>query len=763
MNRKHRRQTARLEPAARFGQAASPNANTVANLFTKAVRHFQAGQLMEAMELYQQALLADPKHIGSLHHLGLVAIKIGRPEIAVDLIEQAIALNETNATLHHDICFALVALDRHADAIRHARRAIALKPDYTNAHLLLADACLRLKELDEAISAYRKALALNPSHAEVHNNLAEALLARGDLDEAAPCFEHALRLKPELAGAYSNLATIHFLRGDVTRALTVIMQGLEIRETPLLKSMFMTYLRFAAALPDSSRLRGYVVRGMSEPWGRPRAVATACITLVKSDLSIKRSIDRATAAWPARLSCDELFGPDGLRAVSNDQVLRALLHNTCVNDAPFERFLTLSRSALLDAATAASTKDDGDNEMLAFACTLARQCFINEYVFAYGADERARIDTLRDQVAAALRSGDPFAALPVAVVACFEPLYSVPDFEALLERAWPGELDDVLTQQVREPVAERALRSRIPQLTPIENDVSRLVQSQYEESPYPRWVKCAPDEITYAIDERLRLDFPGARYRPIGRKDPLDVLIAGCGTGQQAVMTARRYAGARILAVDLSRASLCYAKYRTDALGLHNIAYGQADILRLASLGRQFDVIACSGVLHHLADPLEGWRVLLSILQPNGVMHVALYSELARADVVAAREFITARGYRANVDDIRRYRQDVLALADDAAEKAIARRADFYTSSNCRDLLFHVQEHRFMLPQIKDFLATNGLALLGFDHDADVSLRYRAQFPDDAACTDLDHWHEYEQRNPHTFAHMYQFTVQKQA
>src|SRR4029453_14664497 len=97
------------------------------------------------------------------------------------------------------------------------------------------------------------------------------------------------------------------------------------------------------------------------------------------------------------------------------------------------------------------------------------------------------------------------------------------------------------------------------------------------------------------IDARLRSDFPNARYRPIGRADHLDVLIAGCGTGQQAVMTARRFAGARVLAVDLSIASLCYAKYRTDALGLNNIEYGQADILKLASLGRQFDLIACSG------------------------------------------------------------------------------------------------------------------------------------------------------------------------
>ena len=189
------------------------------------------------------------------------------------------------------------------------------------------------------------------------------------------------------------------------------------------------------------------------------------------------------------MPCTELFGADGLCAVASDPILRALLQNAYVSDIPLERFLTLARSALLDAATVPAT-DDAD-PALAFACTLARQCFINEYVFAYAADEKVKVATLRDQVTAALQSGDPIAALPLAVIASYEPLYSIPGFDALLARSWSGDVADLLTQQIREPLAERDLRTNIPQLTPIENDVSLLVQNQYEESPYPRWVKCA--------------------------------------------------------------------------------------------------------------------------------------------------------------------------------------------------------------------------------------------------------------------------------
>jgi 2-polyprenyl-3-methyl-5-hydroxy-6-metoxy-1,4-benzoquinol methylase/Flp pilus assembly protein TadD len=763
MNRKQRRQMGRLEPATAIRTVSGLSAAPAAILFAKGVQQFQAGRLIEAMDCYQQALAADPQHYRSLHQLGVIAIKIARPEVAVDMIGRAIALNAASATLHHDLCVAMIALDRYADAASHARRAIALKPDFHNAYLLLGDAHLKLRNLDEAIAAYRHALALDSNHARAHNNLAEALLAQGHLNEAAQSFNEALRLEPGLVTAYNNLGTIHYLAGDIPHALTFVIQGLQIEEAPFLKVLFLNCLRQVASIPDSDRLRQYVVRALSEPWGRPGSLVVASIALVKCDPQIKDSIDRAVTAWPARLSCEELFGSEGLRATGSDPVLRAVLQNAYVHDIPLERFLTLARSALLDAATAASATDDAGDVMLTFACTLARQCFINEYVFACAPDEQTQVAALRDQMAAALRSGDPVAVLPLAVIASYEPLYSIPGFETLLTRSWPGEIDELLTQQVREPLAERGLRDTIARLTPVENDVSLLVQRQYEESPYPRWVRCATDAFTQPVDMRLRGDFPHSCYRPIGRADGLDVLIAGCGTGQHAVIMAKRYASARVLAVDLSLASLGYAKYRTDALGLDNIEYGQADILKLASLDRQFDVVACGGVLHHLADPVQGWRVLLSILRPNGIMHIALYSELARADVVAARGFIAERGYQATTGDINRCRQDILTLDEVSPVRAIARRVDFYATSDCRDLLFHVQEHRFTLPQIKMLLADNGLTLIGFEHDADVLIRYRQQFPNDPACTNLDHWHAYEQQNPHTFRGMYQFIVQKQA
>ena len=76
-------------------------------------------------------------------------------------------------------------------------------------------------------------------------------------------------------------------------------------------------------------------------------------------------------------------------------------------------------------------------------------------------------------------------------VAAYIPLAMLPASEKLLIRKWPAAIDRLLDQQVREPLKERELEPSIPRLTPIEDRVSRLVQEQYEESPYPRWIKSA--------------------------------------------------------------------------------------------------------------------------------------------------------------------------------------------------------------------------------------------------------------------------------
>lgn len=243
-----------------------------------------------------------------------------------------------------------------------------------------------------------------------------------------------------------------------------------------------------------------------------------------------------------------------------------------------------------------------------------------------------------------------------------------------------------------------------------------------------------------------------------------EILIAGCGTGQHALTTAKRFKSANVLALDLSLSSLSYAARKTNELGISNIEYAQADILELGNLGRQFDVIESAGVLHHLADPLAGWLVLVGLLRPGGIMKIGLYSEIARQEIVAGRTFIADGGYTSSIEDIRQCRQDFIAMAGDGntAMKKICNYHDFFSLSMCRDLLFHVQEHRFSLPQIESALDSLKLEFLGFEMRRQNTMKmFKEVNPEECDLTSFALWHEFEQKNPDTFAEMYQFWCKK--
>jgi SAM-dependent methyltransferase len=335
------------------------------------------------------------------------------------------------------------------------------------------------------------------------------------------------------------------------------------------------------------------------------------------------------------------------------------------------------------------------------------------------------------------------------------PLHKLPMASSLMNRQWPDIIEKLLTQQIREPLAEAADCDDIPRLTPIDDATSLQVQNQYEENPYPRWntlAKAKPTIIGEFLFETLGTSPP---FWPRNAQG-IDILIAGCGTGQHSIDTALRFPKARLLAVDISRASLAYARRKSRAWGLTNIKYAQGDILELAAPGLCFDVIEAVGVLHHLSDPAAGWKLLLSLLRPNGLMFVGLYSEIARRSLTAARKLIAERGYRASCDDIRSCRQDLILRDSMPPFK------DFSSTSGCRDLLFHVMEHQFTLPQIGAFLETNNLDFLGFEQlPPDVREQFERQFSESTAIRDLASWHTFEQTHPLTFANMYCFWIQK--
>lgn len=568
---------------------------------------------------------------------------------------------------------------------------------------------------NEAQEICRQILAREPAHVQSLNLLGLMAQASGDHRAAVKMFAKAIASDEVNAACHYNVGNSYQALGHRTKAIAHFSQALAL--------------------------------GMDDK----------AVTFILQSPTIARYAARIAGKWPLPITNVELFGTESVIPLANDLFLRCAMEATTLPNVQLETLLGYARAELLRLA-AEQGGDNGeiDDGIVAFACALARQCFINEYVYVQAGAESGLASALRDRLLQNLASGVAITPLTLAVVAAYFPLHAIPMAEALLRRDWPATVASLLQAQVREPLEEAGERASIAMLAPIQNSVSLQVMRQYEENPYPRWTINPLN--AFAADQAR-----GRTIQTAEQQAELDILIAGCGTGSHAIQIAQVYPNARLLAVDVSLTSLAYARRKTRELGLRNIEYAQADILELGTIDRRFDSIESVGVLHHLAEPTAGWRVLVSLLRPGGKMRIGLYSNLARRVIAEARARIAARGYRAAVDDIRRCRQEIIREAKHW--KTLIGAKDFYSMSGCRDLLFNVMEHRFTIPEIAAFLNENDLSFLAFEpfDDPTVIEKFHKQFPGAADEANLDQWHRFEADHPETFWDMYVFMVVKNA
>ncbi len=730
----------------------------------------QQGQYGQAEQLARSLTERFPQSGVAWKILGTSLFKQGKdPRQA---LQKALELLPGDAEVHRVVGSALQDGGQLEGAAASYRQALSLKPDDDQAYGGLGCVLRDLGRMEEAQSCFERALALNAGNAEAHFNLGVLRWRHGALNAAETCFEQALASNADYAEACHELACLLASRKEPAQAQKYYEQTLTLGLNRLARPGEMRKMRdIRMVLVHSARrvsfgnsplaLRNALLRAISEPWCRPALVAHSCCALIKLEPEVGRLVARAVAAWPQRLSAGELYGETGLATVAADSLLRGLLVSLPVCDGELERFLTLARRILLAAAHGGGERPEAENAALDFYAALARQCFINEYVFALSGDEAGQAAALRDALAQSALAGGAISPAGLLALACYFPLHTLPGIGALLERAWPEPVAAVLRQQVVEPAEEIRARGEIPRLTEIDGEVSVSVRQQYEENPYPRWVRTAYPNIPLSIDGILRQRFPLGDYRPLALSAPAEILIAGCGTGQQPIEAALRYRDAKLLAIDLSLSSICYARRKTRELGIGSIDYAQADIMKLGGLDRRFDVIESSGVLHHLEDPFAGWRVLLSLLRPGGVMLLGFYSEVARRDIIRGRAYIAEQAYESTAEGIRRCRQDLMSSRATVDLGNTLQSPDFFSTSACRDLLFHVQEHHLTLAGIQSFLRENSLVFLGFEIEPGALHAYRRRFPDDPAATRLDQWALFEEENPYLFQGMYQFWVQR--
>jgi 2-polyprenyl-3-methyl-5-hydroxy-6-metoxy-1,4-benzoquinol methylase len=651
------------------------------------------------------------------------------------------------------------------EALKHLRRAAAGRPGDEAITGTLVSVLLDTGRPEEA----RSILDAAPPTVARLRQLAHIHERAGRRPEAERALRRAIALAPDEPETWQQAATLWLRTGERARAMPYARRGARLepgsaRAWALFGQSLNGLSPVGAAGAGCDAFAADLLEALHQPATENAHLLHAIVGVLGRNPALAR-LGAAAAGPDPDAAVAALLQDVTVHALPRDRLLRALLETTVVSDRGLERALTVLRRVLLGLAEHEGLSVLDHPDWLPFLCALAGQCFLNEYAYFETPEETAAVARLNAAMLAVAERQEAPVPVHVALYAAYRPLARWPMVADLVAyRSWPEPVVTLLLRQAREPVTEEMLAKALERLTPIRDTVSQAVRAQYEENPYPRWRHAGLLDAPRPVPEVLRAILPHVRLDSGPWWEAPRVLVAGCGTGREPVWAANHMAGARVLAVDLSLASLSYATRQSRTLGLDAITYAQADLLELGRLDRRFDIIQCVGVLHHMADPLAGWRVLAGLLEPHGVMKVGLYSAHARAAVRAARAFIAERGYAGTPADIRRLRQDLLEMpAEHPAARTLAPivwSPDFYNVSTCRDLLFHVQEHQTTLPEVASWLTELGLEFLGFQHeDPAIAHHYRDRFPEDPDMVSLDLWDRFEMDNPDTFAGLYQFWV----
>lgn len=677
------------------------------------LRHYESGRLGKAEVMAISFTHDFPKHQFGWLMLGILLTKSERHFEALNAYEIANSLSPQNARVLNNMGVTYKKLGRLKEAEISLRDAIALKPNYAEAHNNLGNIFKKMKELEKAEACFRKAVTYNPNLADAYNNLSLTLKDLGKFNQAFSACIKALHINQNFNGAYNNL------------------------------SLIIRYFKFKDSNPKLYPLliNLLTIKGVV----RPQNVAESILTLLKHDPLIKDLLGKKNIISNTRQVTSII------ETLHQFKLLHHLMRICPLPDLELEAlFVKIRRYLLFNIG-----KIKASDHIIYFFTTLCLQCFTNEYVYFESAEETKFINELEAKITETIMKLNQPELLKLLCLASYRLLHQ---YDWCQQLTALDQLDEIKKRLLEEPLAEKAIVKDIAVFGKISDEVSNKVREQYEQNPYPRWVNAIHFKGILISDfcDKTNLKLYSRKIKDV---DVPKILVAGCGTGQHSLETATQFLGCHVTAVDLSLSSLAYAKRKAIEAKLSNLEYMQADILNLARLDKEFDIIESVGVLHHMYKPMEGWRVLTKLLKPGGLMRIGLYSDLARQHIVAIRKEIQSLGVGISDANMRQFRQSIIT-SEFKSHKELIKFNDFFSLSMLRDLVFHEQEHRFTLPQIANCLEELGLKFCGFGNK-DVISNFGFFHGKNADIYDLELWHKYEENSPKTFRGMYQFWCQK--
>jgi SAM-dependent methyltransferase len=194
----------------------------------------------------------------------------------------------------------------------------------------------------------------------------------------------------------------------------------------------------------------------------------------------------------------------------------------------------------------------------------------------------------------------------------------------------------------------------------------------------------------------------------------LEILVAGCGTNQAAHI-AYTNPGAKVLGIDVSASSLEQARHLKQKSRLENLELLQLPVEEISTLGRGFDLILCTGVLHHLKSPVKALRELRGVLRPEGVAVLMVYSRYNRTGVYMLQELFRALGLRQDAEGVELVKATLTLLPGEHLLRTyLAKAPDLDYDSGLVDTFLHRRDRAYTVPQCLRLIQDSGLRFQGW-------------------------------------------------
>ena len=246
------------------------------------------------------------------------------------------------------------------------------------------------------------------------------------------------------------------------------------------------------------------------------------------------------------------------------------------------------------------------------------------------------------------------------------------------------------------------------------NPLADVVSGQYRKWVYPDPIVDLPGWLAgnwqwFDPSHAHRMFWPDREPRP-----DLDILVAGCGTNQAAVF-AHTNPQARVVAIDVSGPSLDHHRLLKEKYGLKNLDLHLLPIEEVGSLGRDFDLVVSTGVLHHMASPEAGMQALAARLRPDGVAAIMLYARYGRIGVEIMQAIFREIGLAQDEASLFTVKEAIALLpADHPVRSYLSFAPDLRFDAGLVDTFLHGRDRSYTVDDCLDLVASAGLVFQGW-------------------------------------------------